>query len=265
MSVTPSLTLGDEINTAYENVITDRYLLDMDDAKPVFIRLQKWIEKALSYYTAETEATEYSKIIQDHANGYKWLAFFESDPSNQAKMHKRRIDLLETLLALLNKLFYMNIVREILYELGTAYSNILDIKLDLLNQTNEPNPNALKKINDLCTKTRSNFQEYITTYYLARTETLKSDLEADELTPIAFAYFQIARIYYKYITPDKTLQASYIGNCLEYYQKFVALCDKHKDVGDKMKAEVGVSKEMLILLPLKLKKLQEFGACVSAQ
>lgn len=238
----------------------------MDDAKPVFLRFQKWIEKALTYYTAETEATEYAKVIQDHASGYKCLAFFESDPSNQAKMHKRRVDLLEALLAMLNKLFYMNIVRELLYELGTAYSNILDIKLDLLNQsTDPPNPNALKKINDLCTKTRSNFQEYVSTYYLAKTETLKADLETDELTPIAFAYFQIARIYYKYITPDKTLQASHITNCLEYYRKFVMLCDKHKDVGDKMKAEVGVSKEMLVLLPLKLKKLQEFGANISPQ
>lgn len=265
MNVSTPLTFGDVISSAYESVITDRYLLDMDDAKPVFVRLQKWIEKALTYYTAETEATEYAKIVQDHANAYKSLAFFESDPTNQAKMHKRRVDLLEALLELLNKLFYMNIVREILYELGTAYSNILDIKLDMLSQSNEPNPNALKKINDLCTKTRSNFQEYISTYYLPKTETLKPDLEADELTPIAFAYFQIARIYYKYITPDKTVQASHTANCLEYYHKFVSMCDKYKEVGDKMKAEVGVSKEMMMLLPLKLKKLQESGGSLGAQ
>lgn len=253
------LTFGDAIDPAYESVITDRYLLDMDDAKPAFLRFQKWIEKAIGYYTPETEATEYAKVIQDHASGYKNLVFFESDPSNQAKMHKRRVDLLEGLLALLNKLFYMNIVRELLYELGTAYSNILDIKLDLLNEsTVPPNPNALKKINDLCTKTRSNFQEYISTYFEPKTETLKTDLQADELLPIAFAYFQIARIYYKYITPDKTLQASHIVNCIEYYRKFVTLCEKHpNDVGDKMKGEVGVSKEMLVLLPLKLNRLQE--------
>lgn len=265
MNVSPPLTFGYAITSAYENVITDRYLLDMDDAKPVFIRFQKWIEKALRYYTAETEATEYAKIVQDHASGYKNLAFFESDLSNQAKMHKRRVDLLEALLALLNKLFYMNIVRELLYELGSAYSNILDIKLDLLNQSSVPNPNALKKINDLCTKILSNFQEYISTYYLAKTETLKPDLEADELIPIAFAYFQIARIYYKYVTPDKKMQASHIANCMENYQKFVAMCEKHKEVGDKMKAEIGVSKEMLILLPLKLKKIQESGAGLSVQ
>lgn len=256
------MTFGSAIDRAYENVITDRYLLDVDDARPVFLMLQNWIEKAKIYYTSETEATEYSKIIQDYSTGYKHLAFFESDPSNQAKMHKRRIDLLEGLLELLNKIFYMNIVREVLYELGTAYSNILDIKLDTLEGTsaNGPNPSVLKKINDLCTKTLKSFQEYISTYYEAKTEKLKSDLDVDELKPIAFAHFQIARIYNKFITPDKNLQASNVGNCLKNYQKFIAICEEHKNVGDAMKAEVAISKEMVTLLPLKLRRLIESGA-----
>lgn len=241
-------------------MITDRYLLDEDDARPVFLMLQTWIERAKKYYTSETEATEYSKIIQDYSNGYKYLAFFESDPSNQAKMHKRRVDLLEGLLELLNKIFYMNIVREVLYELGTAYSNILDIKLDALEETNTPNPSVLKKINDLCTKTCKSFQEYISSYYEAKTEKLKSDLDVDELKPIAFAHFQVARIYNKYITPDKNLQASNVSNCLKNYQKFIAICEEHKDVGEAMKAEVAISKEMVTLLPLKLRRLLESGA-----
>lgn len=234
----------------------------MDDAKPVFLSTIKWIEKAKSYYRIDSEATEYSKIVQDHALVYKHLAFFESDPSNQAKMHKRRIDLLEGLLEQLNKVFYMNIVRELLYELGSAYSNILDIKLDLFEQSQkEPNtvinPNALKKINDLITKSRNNFTEFISTYYQAKTEELKSDLTVDELIPIAFSYFQVARISYKFITPDKHLQYKNLSTCLENYRKFVALCSQKKEVGEKMKGEVGVSKEMIQLLPLKLQRLKE--------
>lgn len=233
----------------------------MDDAKPVFLSTVRWIEKAKSYYTADTEATEYAKIIQDHAMVYKHLAFFESDPANQAKMHKRRIDLLEDLLNLLNKLFYMNIVRELLYELGSAFSNILDIKLESFEQSQKSpnsavNPSALKKINDLITKSRNNFNEFISTYFLAKTNELKADLSTDELTPIAFAHFQIARISYKFITPDKQLQYTNLSTCLENYKKFVALCEKHKEVGEKMKAEVGVSKEMVQLLPLKLERLK---------
>lgn len=254
------LTFGTKVDPAFENVITDRYLLDADDARPVFLKVIDWAEKAKSYYTPETEATEYSKIIQDWAMSYKHLAFFESDPSNQAKMHKRRIDLLEDLNELLNKVFYMNIVREILYELGTAYSNILDIKLEAFEQSqanNVVNPHAMKKINDLITKSRNHFKDFISTYFLAKTETLKPDLAADELIPIAFSHFQIARISYKFITPDKHLQIMNLTMCLENYRKFIALCAQHKEVGEKMKAEVSVSKEMAELLPIKIARLKE--------
>lgn len=262
MKIGNPLTFGSKIDSAYENVIADRYLLDMDDARPVFLTTQKWIEKAKSYYTAETEASEYSKIIQDHALAYKHLAFFESDPSNQAKMHKRRIDLLEDLLKMLNKVFYMNIVREILYELGTAYSNILDIKLEAFEESQTSadgnvNPQTLKKINDLITKSRKYFNEFIATYYQGKTENFKPDLSVDELIPIAFAYFQVARISYKFITPDKQLQFNNLSTCLENYQKFIALCGTHKEIGEKMNAEVGVSKEMAQLLPLKLLRLKD--------
>lgn len=261
MKINEPLTFGSKIDEAYENIITDRYLLDMDDAKPVFLTTIKWIEKAKSYYTAETEATEYSKIIQDHAMVYKHLAFFESDPCNQAKMHKRRIDLLEDLLKILNKIFYMNIVREVLYELGSAYSNILDIKLESFEESQRAqnlaiNPNALKKINDLITKSRNNFNEFISTYFQAKTTELKADLSAEELVPIAFSYFQMARISYKFITPDKQLQYKNLSACLENYKQFVSLCEKSEEIGEKMRGEVGVSKEMIQLLPIKLNRLK---------
>lgn len=256
------LTFGSLIDPAFENVVTDRFLLDADDARPLFLMIVTWVQKAKSYYTAETEASEYCKIIQDHAMAYKHLAFFESDPSNQAKMHKRRIDILEELLNMLNKVFYMNIVRELLYELGTAYSNILDIKLEAFEESqknsNAPiNPSALKKINDLIQKSRNNFKEFISTYFVAKTETLKPDIPVDELIPIAFSHFQIARISYKFITPDKHLQLMNISMCLDNYRKFVAMCAQHKECGEKMVAEVSVSKEMVQLLPLKLNRIQE--------
>lgn len=261
MKLSDPLKFDSKIEEAYENVITDRYLLDMDDAKPVFLNTLKWVEKAKSYYTPETEATEYSKIIQDQAMAYKHLAFFESDPANQAKMHKRRIDLLEELLDLLNKVFYMNIVRELLYELGMAYTNILDIKLEAFEEGQKMancvvNPFALKKINDLITKSRKNFNEFISTYFQAKTQELKPDLSAEELISIAFSYFQIARISYKFITPDKQLQYQNLSACLESYKKFAELCEKNEEVGEKMKAEWGVSKEMISLLPLKLHRLK---------
>ena len=77
-----------------------------------------------------------------------------------------------------------------------------------------------------------------------------------ELISIAFSYFQIARISYKFITPDKQLQYQNLSTCLENYKKFVELCEKNDEIGDKMRAEMGVSKEMIQLLPLKLHRLK---------
>ena len=238
--------------------ITDRYLLDMDDASPVFLCIQKWIDQAKEYYTAETEATEYSKIIQDHALAYKYLTFFECSQANQAKMHKRRADLLEDLIALLNQTYYLAICREVWYELGMTYSNILDIKLDALEQTMKhtaPTPHALKKVNDLCSKSIKNFTSFVVSYCNVNTEELKSDLSQEEIVPVAYAYFQMGRLWYKFVTPDKNLQKVHCDHSLKNYQLFVAVAEKHKAIAEEMKGEVGVSKEMVSLLPLKIQKI----------
>lgn len=260
-----SLRIGDEltftplIDTSHENDITNRYLLDMDDARPVFIATQKWIELAKEYYTAATEATEYAKIVQDNALLYKNLTFFESDASNQAKMHKRRADLLEGLQQLLNPTYYLSVQREVLYELGLTYSTMLDIKLDALDaqmKTAPPNPHALKKVNDLSKKSIQKFASYIETYCVENTESLKPDLTHEEIVPVAYAHFQVGRLWYKLITPDKNAQIVHLNESLKNYRRFVDVCEEHEKVGDEMKGEVGVSKEMVSLLPMKIQKLK---------
>lgn len=260
-----SLRIENELTfPSLENVmhivdITDRYLLDIDDARPVFLATQKWIEAAKEYYTSETEASEYAKIVQDHALAYKHLAFFESDPGNQAKMHKRRADLLEALIELLNPTYYLAICREVYYELGLTYSNMLDIKLDVLEaamKTAPPNPHALKKVNDLSKKSIAKFELYIESYCETNSDKLKAGLTHEDVVPIAYAYFQIGRLWYKLITPDKNMQIVNLTGSLKNYQKFVAICEEHTQVGDEMKGELGVSKEMVSLLPLKIQKLK---------
>lgn len=254
-----ALSFQSLIETHHERDITDRYLLDVDDARPVFIATIRWIESAKEYYNAETEASEYAKIVQDHALAYKHLSFFEADLSNQAKMFKRGADLLEGLLQLLNQQYYLSICRESLYELGLIYSNMLDIKLDIMNGADKnqpPNPHALKKINDLCRKGITSFSKYVKTYCLPNSDKLQPEVTAEELVPIAYAHFQIARLWYKIITPDKQMQIVNLNECLNNYQRFVQICEENQSVSDEVKGEVGVSKEMLSLLPMKIQKLK---------
>jgi hypothetical protein len=95
----------------YERQVGDQFVLTFEDAKQVFLDAQSYLNKAKEYYTKENEASQYTRIIQDYASCFKHLAFFEDDPPTQAKLHKRRADQLEAVLAELNPTFYMNLVR----------------------------------------------------------------------------------------------------------------------------------------------------------
>lgn len=243
----------------YERQITDDFVLTFEDAKEVFFIAQNWLNKAKEYYTVDHEATEYSKIVQDYASLYKYMALFEDDLSNQSKLQKRRADQLEALVAALNPTYYLNVCREVWYELGLVYSVMLDIKLDLLgNQTMHvrPAPHALQKINLLCSKSIEKFKQF-TDSYRDKDGQIPENLDIEELQPILFTYFHVGRLYYKYITPDKNLQLENIGNSLKFYDLFVKSCDKHEDLGNRMKGELGVCREMTSLLPLKIAKLKE--------
>ena len=95
----------------YEQQVTDQFVLTYEDAKHVFLEAQSYLNKAKEYYSLESEASQYARIIQDYASLFKHLAFFEDDTANQAKLHKRRADQLEAVQKELNPTFYLNICR----------------------------------------------------------------------------------------------------------------------------------------------------------
>ncbi|XP_053694977.1 KIF-binding protein [Sabethes cyaneus] len=250
--------VGLEGISAYEDQITDEFCLTFDDAKLVMLNGLSWLNKAKDYYTKETEASQYAKIIQDVASFYKNLAFFDDNEDNQCKLYKRSADQLEELDEILNATYYQMICREVWYELGLTYSKMLDVKLTKLEADERPSPHALGKINKLCEKSISKFQKFIDSYKIpADTLEIPPGIDESELQPILFAYFHIGRLYYKVITPDKRLQLVNVKNSFRYYHNFVKHCEQFEAVGALLKAEMGVCKEMNQLLPLKIKRLTD--------
>lgn len=240
----------------YEREITDEFVLTFDDAKEVFLAAQSYLNKAKAYYTLENEASQYARIIQDHAHLFKHLAFFDDDAGTQAKLHKRRADQLEGVLTQLNQTYYMNICRELLFELGLTYSDMLDIKCDQM-KFNEVQPTALSKINALCHKAIKKFQEFEDTYRDKKTGAVPDTLDVDELQVVAVANFNLGRLYYKIITPDKRMQVENVSNSYKHYMILIDYCERHKVIGERMKGELGVTRNMCELLPLKVKKLMD--------
>ncbi|EDW77594.1 uncharacterized protein Dwil_GK24585 [Drosophila willistoni] len=242
--------------TACENRISCDYCLTFDDAKLVFHFVNEWLDIAKDYYKAETEATEYCKIIQDYAEAYEHIVFFEENPDNQAKMHKKRAKFLEDLLDLIDPVFYLKICRECWYGAGTANAAVLDIRLDAIKAKNSPSPDEIKKANQSCMKAIKHFQSYAKSYLSANGTDWRPNMDVEEQRIMLYAHFHIGRLYYKLLTANPMQQLEHLNSCNHYYKLFNDGCESHPEAAGPLHGETGVVREMLHLLPLKIEAVK---------
>lgn len=241
---------------SYEDQITDQFILQLSDAKKVFLKTQDWIKKAQEYYNLDTLASDYIEIIQDQSQLYLNFLFFEDDQDNQAKLHKRRIDSLEHIISNINSQYYMNYCRQIWFELGQIYSDIIDIKSEKLRETKErPKPQALTKINSLVEKCIKHYKSFLSSFKVNVAEREKVQDDAEK--PFLQAYFHVAALFGRYITLDKTIQVKNVEQQYEHYKFIVDYCEKHTNAQELIPMELSICKEMVMLLPVKMLRLKE--------
>ncbi|XP_017884825.1 KIF1-binding protein homolog [Ceratina calcarata] len=239
------------------NQITDKYLLDFDDARLVFLSVLKWLEQAKTYYTLENHASDYVLIVQDISQAYKYLSFFEEHEDRQAKMHRRRINVLEDVIKELNPQYYESACRQIWLELGETYSDILDIKLDRLRSSDEkPTAQALAKINHLAKSAIKNFQAFLNSIQM-RNSNSGAEFPAEVMQSALFSYFHLGRLYNKIVSVDKTIQLENTQNSYNAYKFVVDYCDNYPSAAEVMKVELNLCRELVNLLPIKLNRLRE--------
>ncbi|KDR21661.1 KIF1-binding protein-like protein [Zootermopsis nevadensis] len=242
--------------SSYEDQITDKYVLIYEDARKVFLNAQEWLTKAKQYYTLEGHASDCVQITQDLSQLYKYLAFFEEDEERQSRMHKRRIDHLESVLKELNPHYYLLVCRQLWYELGETYSDILDIKLQRLQTVDErPTPHALRKVNHLAEQSIANFNMFLESLRDASTNKMPTMFNEDVIRPALIAYFRIGRLYSKIVMPDKAAQLENLKQSLNAYKFLVDYCNHDKDARKHVSLEVAVCEDMVKLLPLKVQRL----------
>ncbi|KAI5642723.1 KIF1-binding protein [Phthorimaea operculella] len=240
----------------YENKIGDKFLLTYEDAREVFLACQSWLNKAKEYYKLETLASDYIELIQDSSQSYSYLAFFEEDDERRSKMHKRRVDMLEDLIKEINPTYYLQYCRQLWFELGEVYSDILNIKLDKLNKSKErPTPHALKKINALCEKSIENYDHFLDSVK-DKNGKMPAKLEYDLIRPVISAYAFIGRNSMKRIAVDKAMQLIHVKKSLDSYQAVVDICKADKDAAMMMQEEYSLCDEMVKILPIKINKLE---------
>ena len=171
-----------------------------DAAKTTFLAGQKYLNLAKEFYTLESYASEAVAIVQDHSQLFKLLAFFESDTALKCRMHKRRVDMLSSLLASLNPQHYLMVCRQIMFELGEAQSEMADLKI--VSGSESPSPHAIGKINKLNTSAIQYYDRFLESFEDPSTHCLPDVIEEDYLRPVLCAKLYTARLHSRFICPD---------------------------------------------------------------
>jgi len=259
--------------TSYEDYITDKNLLDFEQARGVFLAVQKWINESKEFYLLDGQCSDHVEIIQDHSKLFKLLANFDPDFERQCKMHKRRADMLEGILKELSTQFYMMVCRQLMFELAETYSGMVDLKLAIVESQGirggsrgGTSPHAAGKINQLTDKSIKKFEEYISTLRVPDKtkdgkKSLPTKFASDDERPALIAHFCTGRLYSKFINSDKGKRLENMDNSLQYYSFLVNYVKLNPDAEKCVKSEYEVCAELVELLPLKIDRIR-VGALV---
>ena len=242
--------------TAFENNITDNCVKNFEQARQIFLVVQTWINHAKVYYSLDEHCTDYVEITQDCSNLFKLLSYFETECERQCKMHKRRVDMLLALLDELNPQFYLLICRQVMFELAEVYSAILDLKLSINEQTeNPPTRHAVQKINLLAQQSLDKFSAYIDSLKTPEKQ-LPEKFSDDDERPALLAHLFSGRLHSKFIESDVGKHVACLKRSIECYKYVVDYCDRNPSVKEKMMAEFGICEDMVALLPAKIAKIE---------
>lgn len=209
------------------------------------------IRSAKAYYILDGFVTDHVEICQDTSQLFTKLVFFESAVDRRCKMHKRRIDLLSSLCDQISEEHYLYIVRQLLFELGECYSQLLDLKLEQKGDLNAEK--AREKIDRLTQRGLATFERFLSTMADKKSKQQPETYADEYIRPALLAHFYLARFHSKCL--KNRLQ--HLEDSLQQYQTIVDYVDRHPNAREHIEQEYSVCKEMTELLPLKLDKLRQ--------
>jgi len=235
--------------------VTDKKISDWEAARKTFMWAQKHYTASQEYYTMNEKCSDYVEITRDRSQLYKHLIYFEEDNDRKSKMHRRRADLLEMVVKELSETHYLLVVRQILFELGEIFSDLMDLKTKRWNE--EPNnPHHAKKVNMMVTQSVYYFTRFLDTMKVDGKQPDKYN--DDSVRPALLARFHLGRLASKYVVEENTEQ--HMRNVLTTftsYKQIVDYCTTHESAAKSMEEEYQVCQEMVRLLPIKISKIRD--------
>ena len=234
--------------------VTDRKITDWDEAKKTFIWSQKNLTASQTFYSLEERCSDYVEISRDVSQLYKHLISWETDNDRASKMHRRRADLLEPLLEKLSESHYLLVIRQILFELGEIFSDMMELKTKRWNEEPE-NPHHAKKVNLMVSKAISYFIRFLDTMKVEGRHPDKYNEES--VRPALLARFHLGRLSSKFVVDENTEpQLRNTLTSFTRYKEILDYCDQHEEAKLSIDQEYEICQEMTRLLPLKIEQIK---------
>jgi len=185
------------------------------------------------------------------------LAEFDDNFERRCKMHKRRIDLLIPLVQQLNPQFYLQVVRQLQYEIGEIYAEMAELKIALTNKEEIPTIHQIRKINILANSGIKFFSGFIDS---CRNSDKKFPKEFEKIIqrPILMAHFHVARLYGKMISPVQSERIEWTKKSWQFYKTILLFCENDSSAKDEIRDEFQLVVEMDALMPQKLQQISSF-------
>ncbi|XP_071787845.1 KIF-binding protein-like [Asterias amurensis] len=242
--------------TSLENKVTEKCVVTFEEAREIFLAGQAWITESKEYYVLDGHVSDYIEIIRDHSALFKVLATFEVDLDRRCRMHKRRIDMLQGILKELNPQHFLMVCRQLMYELAETSSEMMDLKIALAEGSGTaPSNQVCHKINTLIKQSLGYFQQFIDSLK-DKENKMPTTLEEEVMRPALVAYFCMARLHSKLITPNSEQRLENLAASLSYYKMVVDYCKVHPEALGKMQVEYELCEEMVALLPARIAQVQ---------
>ncbi|CAL1684512.1 unnamed protein product [Lasius platythorax] len=155
-----------DLEKALENIeVPNTYVSSLDDAKIVFANVLKWFNTAKTFYTVEKDFTTCVEITLNISTAFKYYAEFVGNISEQIKITKERIKVLEYAVSIVlprcDTLEKYQSCRYLYFHIAIAYSTLLDMTSEEFYEAKEITDEMRMETKRLVKSILDNFQLYL--------------------------------------------------------------------------------------------------------
>jgi hypothetical protein len=257
-----------DVSEFEKSAITSNPALDFEQARKIFLKAQSILNDAKSYFVLDGFVSDHCEIVRDESDLYASLLFFEADLDRRCKMQKRRLDLLIPVCNEINEQFYLQIKRQLLFDIASIYSEMMDTKIEIFNTSNDKNTLVTKekvasvtKINMLASNAIEKFEEFLNTMKVQpNRKILPEKFDDHNVRSALLAKFYVGRLHSKIITTEPSKKLANLKCCFDHYKYLVDYCDKEREDNPNpieiMRVEYDLCKEMITYLPAQMEKIR---------